>query len=237
MKEERENMPNYRLQDIKRELILFRELGLRRLLRAFREIRRDRSFDRKYGTDTSRVAKLRNLKISAPSRPWGRNYQASTIVAFTRAMKRIEAPDTRTLVDLGAGKGRVMMLAAELGVPEIHGAEFSPELCDILEENLRKFREKNPVEARFHIARCDAAEYEIPPEADLFYLFNPFDEPVLERVLDNIESSVKRHPRTIDLIYLYPRCRKIIEKRQNYTLNCDILAGGLEVCIYRRAEG
>ena len=34
------------------------------------------------------------------------------------------------------------------------------------------------------------------------FMFNPFDEVILEKVLENIEQSVFRNPRKITLVYL-----------------------------------
>jgi hypothetical protein len=42
------------------------------------------------------------------------------------------------------------------------------------------------------------------PDDDLvLYFFNPFSEPVLSRVLENLNASLQARPRKVILIYLY----------------------------------
>jgi hypothetical protein len=46
-----------------------------------------------------------------------------------------------TFIDLGSGKGRVLLMAAAYGFKRIIGVEFMPELHRVAEENIRKYTE------------------------------------------------------------------------------------------------
>ena len=49
-----------------------------------------------------------------------------------------------------------------------------------------------------------AEHYEIQPEENKFYFFNPFSIKIFRQVVNNILESVKENPRTVDLIIYYP---------------------------------
>jgi hypothetical protein len=62
----------------------------------------------------------------------------------------------------------------------------------------------------------DASKYEITADQCLFYMYNPFRDEVMRRVIENIADSVRRHPRKVLVIYLNPLCRKGIESHPAY---------------------
>src|SRR5262249_42574867 len=49
----------------------------------------------------------------------------------------------------------------------------------------------------------DASQYVFPDEVTFLFLFNPFNEVVLERVLDRMEESLRRRARDIYVFYWY----------------------------------
>ncbi|HEV8455463.1 MAG TPA: class I SAM-dependent methyltransferase [Gemmatimonadales bacterium] len=106
-----------------------------------------------------------------------------------------------TLVDFGCGKGRVLLVASEFGFKKVVGVEFSPELCREAEANIGTFIERKKKPFDFQVVNADAARFEIPPEADVFYFF-AFDGHVLDQVAQNIVLSRQRFPRAIWAIYV-----------------------------------
>ena len=50
----------------------------------------------------------------------------------------------------------------------------------------------------------NAEEYEIPPEADRFYFFNPFSVTILRRVIGRVVESYYAEPREMLLFFYYP---------------------------------
>jgi len=51
---------------------------------------------------------------------------------------------------------------------------------------------------------ADAAEFRVPDDLTLGYLFHPFSGQTLDAVLRSIIDSVDRHPRRVRPIYVYP---------------------------------
>lgn len=90
-----------------------------------------------------RKVRVLSARVSRAVRVWGLRGAGSSAIAarFRALMASLSAPvDELTFVDLGAGKGRAMLLASELPFRRIVGVEFSPELCDVARRNLRTNR-------------------------------------------------------------------------------------------------
>ena len=90
-----------------------------------------------------------------------------------------------------------------LGCRKLIGVEFVPELADIARANLAKAGVRNAV-----IANTDAADFRFPSEDFVLYLFNPFSEEVMRRVLDNLREAF---PAGGFRIYNNARCAELFE--------------------------
>ena len=134
-----------------------------------------------------------------------RLYQPTVPDEFSEMLQHLARVDFTgfTFIDLGSGKGRVLLLAAAYHFRRIIGVEFQPELHAVAEVNLSRLRENGGnIDAE---SLClDAREFEFPPDPLVIYLFNPFPDYVLSTVLDNLQASVARHPRPVYVIYNTP---------------------------------
>lgn len=151
-----------------------------------------RAFDRRYQVDTAGIVRLGGLKIESGNRARGVRYQPSDPDDFRELMSALPIEHAQyTFVDVGSGKGRVLLLASELPFERIIGVEFSGELNDIARENVRRvgvmLKRRLPIE----VVTADAAEYAFPRAPLVVYLYNPFDTLVLDRVLRNIGGAVE----------------------------------------------
>jgi tRNA1(Val) A37 N6-methylase TrmN6 len=110
-------------------------------------------------------------------------------------------PDTDyNFVDIGAGTGKAMVLAAEYGFTNVRGAELVEELCRVAEGNFRRFQESFP-ETTFSIYHADALDFSFE-ERDAFFLLNaPFSEEVFRPFLDRVTEFSKRARHKIFFVY------------------------------------
>jgi len=112
-----------------------------------------------------------------------------------------------TFFDLGSGKGKVLILAERIGFSMIIGVEISPELNNVCRNNLKKVNSR-----KVDIIECDAATIKIPSGCSVFYIYNSFERPLLEKVLNNIEQSFENEPRKGYLVYIDPK--SLIDKNK-----------------------
>jgi hypothetical protein len=74
----------------------------------------DMGFDLVYGTDTIRWVHLKTLNIESAQQGNAR-YRRYQIRPLRRLMNKLDLPKDGVFVDLGSGKGRVLLIAAQFG--------------------------------------------------------------------------------------------------------------------------
>ena len=109
-----------------------------------------------------------------------------------------------TFIDLGSGKGRVLLMAADYPFRRIVGVERLPRLHRVAEENINNY--KSDAQKCFAIESVcgDACEFMFPAEPTVLYLFNPLPEMGLERLIANLDLSLQRSCRPLYVIYHNP---------------------------------
>ena len=83
----------------------------------------DLIFDLRYGTNTAAWVSLKRLNIRSENLSRAVDYQPTQILPLRRLLKEMEIPRDKVFVDLGCGKGRVLLVAAEAVFEE--SREFS----------------------------------------------------------------------------------------------------------------
>lgn len=117
--------------------------------------------------------------------------------------RRPVAPlDAYSFLDLGAGMGRALLLAAEHPFRAVVGVELHPTLARIARRNLALWRAMGRVEAPTRVCCRDAATFPLPPGPCLVFLFNPFGAPVLRRLLRNWKNGLAGQAGPVDLLYV-----------------------------------
>src|SRR5215470_1991473 len=141
-------------------------------------------------------------------------YQPSDPSLFHEMMSTLKIDFGQfTFADLGSGKGRTLLMAAEYPFARIIGVELLPRLHEIAQENIGKF--KSEVQKCFQLESIcgDASEFSFPPGPLVLYLFNPFPVWVLEHVMTNLKQSLRDHPRPLYLLYHNPLLEPTIEQK------------------------
>ncbi len=179
----------------------------------------DHFYDWAHGIDTCKTSTLKGLTIAGENRDRGCQYQVTRVLPLRKLFRVIKpmVPANSVLVDLGCGKGRVLFVASEFGFKEVRGVEFARELCVIARQNCARFKTASGDRAECRIIEADVTTYAFQKDESVFFMFNPFDEIILQKVLDNIQLSVEAEPRKILIIYFNPRAAKIIAQRTEYT--------------------
>ena len=140
-------------------------------------------WDRKYGVDTSGQIDLIDIDVVGPNREGGYSSVSTSPSAYAFLSALFPADWKQfTFVDVGSGKGRVLMLAALQGFDTIIGIEFAPLICQIAEQNLVRFTGRRP--AKWSIVNADATAVDLPSGVPLLvYSFNPFKAEIWEKFI------------------------------------------------------
>lgn len=179
---------------------------LRRLVVSRREHRRrvnaDRAFDAERHVDTASWVRVPDLDAESPNLQHAVRYQPSSVEEYHLLMGKLPVEGQGfAFVDYGAGKGRVLLLAAERPFERIVGVEFSPSLVETARRNLGTLGADG---GRVELVTMDATEFDPPEEPLVLYFFNPFGPPVLRPVLERVRESLARRPRHAYIVLTGP---------------------------------
>jgi SAM-dependent methyltransferase len=113
-------------------------------------------------------------------------------------------------VDLGSGKGRTLLMASDYPFLRIVGVELLPALHEIAKQNLSGYHSESQKCFSLESICGDATEFPFPEEPTVLYLFNPFPEEGMRRVIDKLERSLREHPRTVYVLYHNPLLEHVL---------------------------
>jgi len=169
-------------------------------------------FDAAFQVETDRIREIGTLDIESANAKYAVRYEPSPVDLVQRALGQLRIdPRSFTFVDFGAGKGRVLLLAAQWGFGRVIGVEFCEELVLQAQENIARFSDTHPVGGTMSVVCMDAVGFDIPETPVVCYFFNPFDATVLEKVVENIGTSWCCAPRDIYVVYGNPVHRRVLD--------------------------
>ena len=148
---------------------------------------------------------LADLTIRGSNREYGHDYRPTPCALFEWTIAALNHDLSRlTFVDHGAGKGRVLLLAAEHPFQAVGGIEFAEELHDDAVMNIQQYPRSRMKCRNVECVLEDASQVGPPEGEAVHYFFNPFSPEVFAEVLNNIVVSYRQRPRRIYLILVDP---------------------------------
>ena len=189
-------------------------------------------FDAEHNITTEALIFLGELDPEnvGPGIEFATHYEATPVDDAQRLLDASPlAPERTTFVDVGAGMGRVVLLAAKRPYRQIVGVEISPALHEIAKANRDKFP-KDGVRCRdIRLVRADASVFTFPRGDLAVYLYNPFRSEVFAPMLDRLLAVSARE---VVLLYHTPLERETIEAREAFDCVADLGFG----LVYRRTR-
>ncbi len=169
-------------------------------------------FDREHGTDTSGL-------LPGPQIAEGTGIASTELTAYYGVAPSIlhgvidrwlgecaplQPIDRTVFLDVGAGKGRAMLLASQHPFLRVEGIELNPQLAALAEENIERWDGNARAEALapLRLRLGDATRLPLPAEPTLAYLFHPFEAKLLRRFIRHVVKSLAAAPRPFDLVYV-----------------------------------
>lgn len=113
-------------------------------------------------------------------------------------------------VDLGSGKGRTLMMASDYPFQRIIGVELLPALNQIARQNLDLYQSESQKCFAIESVCADATRYPLPAAPLILYLFNPFPELPLRRVLEHVTECLNGDQRPVYVLYHNPEQEHVL---------------------------
>jgi SAM-dependent methyltransferase len=164
----------------------------------------DQDFDSTYGIDTGGITQLKGLGVPREAWSEGGPHIAVDPDEFAAAIHSVDLDLAQlTFIDLGSGKGRALMLAAEYPFRRIIGVEFAEPLVETARANIQHLSQTRDV-SRIEVIHSDALKYDLPTEPELIFLYNPFGSSMMKVVAERTRASLATAPRDLAVLYLNP---------------------------------
>ncbi len=176
-------------------------------------------FDLKYGTDTSGYLGPEDLVKGRANDALNHGYSAIAPSVFHEACRRwretLPAVSGRieaySFVDVGAGKGRALLLAAELPFRKVIGVELSEELASTAQGNVARWSRVAGTNAKkIRVVHGDATKFRWPRTPLLVYLYNPFACSLVAQMAERLAAVAATRSGLADLLYVNPTCADIL---------------------------
>ncbi|MFI9557602.1 methyltransferase domain-containing protein [Nonomuraea endophytica] len=170
-------------------------------VRSFRRRLARLLYDRRLGVSTTDFADLADFGLDHPERVY---YSPAYWGTLRRALPARDVSGHDVFLDLGAGKGRMVLEAAGgYAFKRVIGVELSAELARIARGNLAATRLRLRA-GEVEFVQSDVLDYDIPDDVSVVFLNNPFRGKIFAAAMTRLLDSADRNPRPITLIYFNP---------------------------------
>jgi len=139
----------------------------------------------------------------------GHGYEPTPEPCFRATLQHIPvALSEIRLLDVGCGKGSIIIQARKKGITNIGGVELSQKFISICEKNLHVMGYDN-----IELIQQDAATLgDVLDKYNVIYLFNPFPASVMQAFLSRVVESIERCPRRAYIVYGNPIEADVFDK-------------------------
>jgi hypothetical protein len=163
-----------------------------------------RGFDARYAVETYERLHLFQVEVGKKLDPNHAGWCTCPINPdfLDEIVRRLPiAPPVYSFVDVGAGKGAAVMMADKHRFRRLLAIEFSATFIEIARRNLAQFEKIVGRRVPVEWVCQDFMTYDLPAEPSVFFLNNPFPDPISLRALAHIETSLRRHPRPAIVVW------------------------------------
>jgi SAM-dependent methyltransferase len=192
-------------------------------------------FDQLHGTDTSGlipgsvIARGTKAKVEELTAYYG--VAPSILHGLLDIWLQRTSPqpiENTVFLDVGAGKGRAMLLASQLPFLRVEGVELNADLARIASANIALWQRDATAQtlAPLILHHADATTHPLPSEPTLAFLFHPFELPLLRRFLQHVErsrtpeskaKSLAKRPLPFDLLYANAEHDSFLDRHPAFT--------------------
>lgn len=161
--------------------------------------------EKKYQINSTSFNNLSDFNIKGDQLKHGTEYMPVSYFTIEEILTRLPKEYKKGIfLDIGCGKGRALSVAAHFGFTNLKGIDFAKEMIDAAETNLKKTKELIPG-MQYELSWSDVSNLVIEKNVSTIFLFNPFNQKVMEMVIEKINDSLLKFPRPIYVLYASPQ--------------------------------
>jgi len=113
-------------------------------------------------------------------------------------------------IDIGSGKGKLILLASRFPFSGIVGVEYAPELHGTAVDNIERFKNSANNRPGMTSVNADALTWELPTTPAVYFLYNPFDLETTRAFFARLDEHVART--RVPTFMIYGNLRGVAER-------------------------
>lgn len=162
-------------------------------------------FDEEFGTETNRKVRLTNYRTPKEKLQGSVMYWATPVSIFRKILESLNLKyEQYHFIDIGAGKGRVLLMASEFSFSRVTGIEIDSELAETAKRNIEAYSKSRSLKTSVDVCCKSVDRFSFSPVNTVIYLFNPFDAKVLNELLAELNVAFSAGECELIFIFLDP---------------------------------
>lgn len=181
----------------------FASQGVKKTFQMFGEALVDEYYNHKCGLDVSGFYDPDSCKENLPNKSFANYYQPVRYRPFFKLFKHYNILPKGRFVDIGSGKGKALVLAAQVGYRDLCGIELFEDLTKVAQKNLDKFKQSEPRfnDLNVELKTMDATDYSFDENDQFIFMNDPFSDKPMQRLIENITQSWENNPREMWVVF------------------------------------
>lgn len=168
-------------------------------------------YDRRRRVETRGKATMSEMGVSGPLADHGTGFQSVNEGHLRRVFDEMAFPLESGFVDIGSGKGKPLIIAAEYGFHPVVGVELVESLCAVARANI----ERLGLAEKVRVECTNGVDYSFGRERVVF-LNNPFDAEFLSTMVRRLTEAMAGSDRPAWVLYGNPTWRHVFEDHPNW---------------------
>ncbi len=196
----------------------------------------DVAFDLRYGVETRTVVPVEAvLGVVGANAQSSRSYVPTRGRHLDRIFPALGLPAGLGFVDIGSGKGLVLLKASQRSFARIIGVEFGENLVEVARNNVDRYRARAGRGAEIELVHADASAWPVADDIHVIYLYNPFEEHILSQVMARVHASAAAAPRPMWIIINHPQVEALITDAGHFQQSGRVRYGSANFVVYQNA--
>jgi SAM-dependent methyltransferase len=169
-------------------------------------------YDWRHGTDTHQECFLNTQGVTDVQALQGNDvYRPFWRKEFYDAIRALDVDLADYLfIDIGSGKGKLLLLASRFPFSRIVGVEYAPALHAIALNNIRQCFRNKAAPPDITSVNADAMTWELPARPAVYFLYNPFDLQTTRAFFARLDEHVART--RVPTFMIYGNLRGVAER-------------------------
>jgi SAM-dependent methyltransferase len=168
------------------------------------------------GVDTSGAIEPNALGVDPDLATHSSPYSGSQPSILRSCLATLPDPGQYVFVDLGCGKGRPLLVASEFPFERVVGVEMAPHLAEIARQNAAIVGRRRAPHAPIEVQVGDATTAAAPSVRVVYFLYNPFDALLIERVARSIVTQLGERLQHAFIVYYNPVHAHVFDRSPDF---------------------